>query len=270
MVLWIVTSGGLFILLCALIRYHRKRQGLYARLAQERTAHLAQHRPTLLALPASAVCTAFATERLIRVPQFVSAETLAHLRAEADASHGYIERSYIPACKQGGTLSYENLHTLAPHSLGMYHAEAMRQWVTAVVGTEVFPTCDHDQSSCVILYYNRVGDHIGWHYDNNFYKGRRFTVLLAVHNQAADGGLSSGNLQYLGAEGQPITVDTSPNVLVLFEGTQVRHCVTPVAQGDVRVMLSMTYCTNPHLGRLQEVTRRLKDVGLYGLRALWD
>jgi len=124
--------------------------------------------------------------------------------------------------------------------------------------------------SFLSLYYDQEGDHIGWHYDHNFYKERRFTVLLAVQNMAADGGCSAGHLQYRRAGGQIIRVDTVPNVLVLFEGIRVHHCVTPVAKGDVRVMLSLTYCTDPRLGRVQEVVRRLKDVGLYGLRALWD
>jgi hypothetical protein len=223
-----------------------------------------------MARPTPALSTAFATERLVRVVNFVSAETLAHLQTEADAGRSHVERSYIPAYKQGGTLSYERMHSLAPHGLGVYHSEAMRQWISAVVGEDVFPTCDHDQSSCLLLYYDREGDHIGWHYDQNFYKGRRFTVLLAVQNAAADGGVASGHLQHRRAGGEIIPVDTSPNVLVLFEGMRVHHCVTPVAKGDVRVMLSLTYCTDPRLGRVQEVVRRFKDVGFYGLRALWD
>jgi hypothetical protein len=271
MVLWLIILGSIgFLLLLMYQRHRHQRLALYTRLALQRTAHGGPDMPGISKPATPLLATEFAAERLIRIANFLPEETLASLQAEAAAGRSQSERSYIPAYKQGGTLSYERMHTLAPRSLGLYHSEALRQWVSRVVETEVFPTCDYDQSSCVLLYYDHAGDHIGWHYDQNFYKGRRFTVLLAVHNSAADGGFSAGNLQHRQASGQVVSVDTSPNTLVLFEGARVRHCVTPVAPGDTRVMLSFTYCSNPQLGRFQEVTRRFKDVGLYGLRALWD
>jgi hypothetical protein len=67
-----------------------------------------------------------------------------------------------------------------------------------------------------------------------------------------------------------VSVATALHVFVLFAGAQVRHGVTPVTTGDLRVMLTMTYCTDPRLGRLRKVVRRVKDVGLSGLHALWD
>ena len=65
-------------------------------------------------------------------------------------------------------------------------------------------------------------------------------------------------------------IDTSPNVLVIFEGAKVLHRVTPTAEGDLRIMLSMTYCADSTTNPLKEFARRVKDTAFYGIRALWD
>ena len=56
--------------------------------------------------------------------------------------------------------------------------------VATIAGVDTLvPTPLHDQSSCSVLVYEKPGDHIGWHYDHNFYKGRHFTVLIPIVNR---------------------------------------------------------------------------------------
>lgn len=80
----------------------------------------------------------------------------------------------------------------------------------------------------------------------------------------------SGRLLYCGQDSQIRSLHTPPNMLVLFEGAYIRHCTTAVGQDDLRVILSMTYSTDPRIEHVQEIGRRLKDVAYYGPRALWD
>jgi hypothetical protein len=70
--------------------------------------------------------------------------------------------------------------------------------------------------------------------------------------------------------GEVIECDTSEGVLVLFEGARVFHRASPVAEGDLRVMLSMTFCTDPRIHPVKELARRVKDTAYYGPRALID
>jgi hypothetical protein len=229
-------------LLVGLRQRWRHRRAFYQRLAQNRTQDLKRYQPILVAStslqkvvgewsavhpipsaestdgtvtarsigPEAELHLSFKAEPLVYVQPFLSAASLACLQAEAEANRKYAERSYIPGHKQGGTLAYEHLHTLAPHCLAFYHADATQQWVSAVVGADVYPTCNHDQSSCSILYYDRQGDHIGWHYDHNFYKGRHFTVLLGLHNTCAANGQLSGRLLYCGQDSQIRSLHTPP------------------------------------------------------------
>jgi hypothetical protein len=80
--------------------------------------------------------------------------------------------------------------------------------------------------------------------------------------------LSSAKL-FVCKDNTETVVPTPPNSLVLFEGARVRHGVTRLAQGECRIIMSMTYCANPSATRTQTVQRRFKDIAYFGLRALW-
>ncbi|MFO0994688.1 MAG: 2OG-Fe(II) oxygenase [Hyphomicrobiales bacterium] len=179
------------------------------------------------------------------------------------------ERSYLPAHKKGGTVAYETLAQKAPAIVALYRSEAFRDLISQITGVTVEPTPLHDQSSCSILFYEKPGDHIGWHYDHNFYKGRHFTVLIPLVNRDSKSqGLSAARL-HAKLGGKDVEVATPPNRMIVFEGARVRHKVTPIAEGERRVVWSMTYCADPRNSAWQGVARRVKDTAFFGLRALW-
>lgn len=252
-------------------RHHAKRTRLYRTLAEERQQVVRQYAALLPALPeCNGLSESFRKFYLVRREDFLAPEALRRLRDECLANQGRAERTYLPVHKKGGTLSYEALHRHSPACLAFFHSEALRRWVSDVVGAEVRPCADHDQSACSILYYDQAGDHINWHFDHNFYKGRHFTVLLSLVNRSAQGGPSTSQLQTKDAAGAVTVVDTSENSIVVFEGARVLHRASPAEAGDVRVILSMTFSTDPRVPWLKEAMRRCKDTAYYGLRALWD
>jgi hypothetical protein len=178
-------------------------------------------------------------------------------------------RSYIPTHKKGGTVSYGQIHDACPSCLAFYHCEPVVHFVSQLVGERVGHAPDHDQSAESILYYNKAGDHIQWHFDLNFYKGRQFTALLYLVNHAANGALSTGKLCYRNAQGREIEVDTSENTFVVFEGSKTWHRATRTQPGDLRIMLSMTFNTDRTITRWGELARRIKETAYFGLRGLW-
>ncbi len=267
-VLSLVAAFGL----AALWRRHRNhRNRVYAELARGRDDIVRAHslrvqHPEL----AAGLATVFAQSRLVTVPNFIDPEDLSRLGSEARANLCRVERSFIPRHKQGGTVAYERLHRHAPACVAFYHSPEVQQFVSRVIGVPVFPTPDQDQSSLSLLCYTEAGDHIQWHYDHNFYRGRHFTVLLPLINTGPDGGLSQSQFQEQRSRNEVCSHDTSPNTLVIFEGARIRHRATPIGPGDERLMLSMTYSADPRNNRLKELIRRVKDTAFYGLRALWD
>lgn len=262
-----VAVGG-----AALAVSHRvgSRRRYYRELAAKRVAAIRGNDPTLHAAPPPyELRRSFAREPIIRVADFLEEQSLARLRDEALAVAHRKKRSYIPTHKKGGTVSYEDLHRFCPACLAFYHGPVVQAWVTALVEQSVGPAGDHDQSANSLLYYDEAGDHIHWHYDHNFYRGRQFTALLNLFNRSKSGGLSASTLVYRALSGDEIEVDTRENSFVVFEGARVLHRATPTADGDVRIMLSMTYNTDARISALGEALRRVKDTAFYGMRVLW-
>ena len=259
----------------ALIRTHRRgRDRMYAQLEGAR-AGIVQRAPIEVDVGATArdpatLASAFDAEGLLRVDEFVSPATLNCLCDEALRGIPRMDPSSIPLHKKGHTLSYEEVLRLAPHAVSFYYSRWVQRWLSIVTGTNACPTPVQDQSSLSVLCYKEAGDHIGWHYDHNFYRGRHFTVLLALANRSARGGLSQGRLERQLPDGTAQAIDMPEGALVVFEGKRVRHRVTPIAEGDLRVILSMTYCDDPRISRVKELARRVKDTAFFGIRALWD
>lgn len=263
---------GLVMGIAVLVAWHRsRRHRLYHQMATRRSETIAGTRIELHErLERAALHQEFERDWLLRVENFLAPETFQRLQQECLENLPHLERNYVPRHKQGGTVAYETLHRTAPNCLGFYHSPELASWLDDVIGAKVGPTANYDQSSCSILCYTEPGDHIGWHFDHNFYQGRHFTALLSVKNSSAAGGVSASQLMRQTMDGQEITVDTSENVFVLFEGNKVRHKATPTQAGDLRIILSMTFGTDSRTGGLKEIIRRCKDTAFFGIRALWD
>jgi hypothetical protein len=179
------------------------------------------------------------------------------------------KRVHIPTHKRGVTIPYAEIQRSYPEIARFYQNESLACRISETVRVGLLHTPLHDQSSCSVLIYDQPGDRIGWHYDHNFYNGRHFTALLPLVNEhVSERRLSSAELMVRTRRGD-ITVPTPPNSLVLFEGAFVRHTVTPLGSDERRVILSMTFCSNPTTGPLRDLQRRFKDIAYLGLRALW-
>jgi len=206
-------------------------------------------------------------DRVLWLNQFLPVDIFAKLAG--DLQQLVAERSFIPTHKKGGTVAYETLVTRTPAIVSLYHDAAFQEFVSSVVGQPIVPTPIQDQSSLSLLIYDRPGDHIGWHFDHNFYLGRHFTVLLSLVNEGCSAGSLSHATLMAKAHGEDLVVRTPPNTLVVFEGARVLHKVTPILAGEKRVILSMTYCTDPRASLLQGIVRRVKDIAFFGIRSLW-
>lgn len=284
----ILTGCGLTVAAAWLLRHRSRRVRHLSLLAAQRADILRDAAIQIAAADPQHLAREFAREHITRVENFVTPDCLQTLRAEALAHIPEMKRTFIPLHKKGATLAYEQIHALAPHCLAFYHDPDIQQWISRVIGVPIVPTPDQDQSSLSILCYSEPGDHINWHYDHNFYRGRHFTVLLSLVNERVEGSgpsvagpttfdarpadtpLSQGTLQRRLPGGGIQDFDTSPNTLMVFEGARVRHRASPVGDHERRVILSMTYCTDPRISRYKEFLRRCKDTAFFGLRALWD
>jgi hypothetical protein len=191
------------------------------------------------------------------------------VRAVGDAQQA-INRNYIPGHKQGGSVGRHALEKLAPFVADLYRSPALIEWLSQVCGQPLLPTPPQDPHAFALYFYTEPGDHIGWHYDTSYYAGRRYTLLLGVKDD------SSCELEYqLHTRDSAAKVETGslhmhPGDLVFFDGDRLRHRITPLKSGEVRVSLTFEYVTDPHMQPWWRFVSNMKDaVAYFGFRQVF-
>jgi hypothetical protein len=68
----------------------------------------------------------------------------------------------------------------------------------------------------------------------------------------------------------PGSVRIPPGGLVFFDGDKLRHRITPLAEGEVRVSLTFEYLTDPRMHPWRRVISNMKDaVAYFGFRQVF-
>jgi hypothetical protein len=132
------------------------------------------------------------------------------------------------------------------------------------VNEELLLCPDNDPHSCALYYYTQPGDHIGYHFDKSYYKGKRYTVLMGLIERSEQCRLVA-RLRTPGStedvSDQPVPLD--PGSLVIFNGDTLWHAVTPLGPREERIVLTLQYVTNQEMGPFQRAFSNLKDVFAY-------
>jgi len=216
-------------------------------------------------LAVGAYAKQFKKNKLLVIDNFIMPEFVKnHFLPEIENCNDYIHRVFVPTFKKSGSVSSQNLEKYAPQLYALYRSEIMKQFVEKITG-ESLQLCPKDDPHSVALYhYTEPGDYIGVHYDKSFYCGRRFTVLLGMIQDAC----ASKLVCYLGAtkfnrRKNPMDVFTHPGTLVIFDGDVLWHEVTPLAENERRVVLTMEYVTDNRMTRLNRFVSHFKDRLLY-------
>lgn len=206
----------------------------------------------------------------LHVPQFLPAAVTAGLAAAARAVEPMVNRNYLPGHKQGGSVSR---HTLDRHAAAigrLYRSAALVDWLQRIAGEPLQLSPTADPHAYAFYYYTQRGDHIGWHYDTSYYAGRRYTVLVGVVDE------SSCRLDYelhTRDRGTPVvaaSVRIAPGGLVVFDGDRLRHRISPLAEGERRISLTLEYVTDTRMGAAARLLSNLKDAFAYfGLRQVF-
>lgn len=182
-----------------------------------------------------------------------------------------LNRNFIPGHKKGGSVSYYTVREHAPPFLALYRSHPFLDLLRTITEAPVTICPDHDPHSCALYYYTEPGDHIGFHYDTSYYQGARYTILMGLVDRSSQCQL----VCHLYKDDpnratQELRFATAPGDMVIFNGDKLWHAVTPLAEGEERVVLTMEYVTNPHMNPLKRLYSNLKDAfGYFGIRAVF-
>ena len=128
--------------------------------------------------------------------------------------------------------------------------------------------CPSEDPHTYALYcYTKPNDHVGFHYDTSYYRGERYTVLIGLVDDSSCrlvGKLHRNNPK---RKTQTMSIALKPGTLVIFNGNNLYHKVTPLGQGETRIALTMEYVTDSSMNPIARLVSNFKDaVGYFGFR----
>jgi len=195
---------------------------------------------------------------------FLPKRILETLLSDLERARSRSHRSYIPGQKKGGSVGRHALSALDCRFGELYGSPAFRGLLEAITGEHLEECPSDDLHACALYCYTEPGDHIGWHFDTSFYRGRRFTILLGLVENAS----CQLECELFRRDPERESIFQShtlkPGTLVLFDGDRLWHRVTPLASGDSeRFALTMEYVTDPTMSPLRRLISKVKDASAY-------
>jgi hypothetical protein len=211
-----------------------------------------------------------AQNEFLMIENFLDPSVVAAMVGEAGALRSKINRNYVPGKKKGGSVSSFALAEAAPVTVALYQSPALMALLGRIVGEQLLVCPESDPHRCALYYYTEKGDHIGYHFDTSFYRGKRYTVLIGLIER------SSSRLECQLYKDDPsrkteeLRIATNPGALVVFNGDKLWHCVTPLGENEERVVLTFEYVTDQRMGLLHRLVSDVKDaVAYFGWRSLF-
>lgn len=206
----------------------------------------------------------------LTIDQFFPSSVIDQFMVDVDHVRPHLNRNYIPTHKKGGSVSYYLLSQSAQSILSFYRSPIFMQWLSRLVNAPLMLCPDDDPHACALYLYTEPGDHIGFHYDTSYYKGARYTVLLGLRDRSTSRLVCQLHTKDPGRESKELSLTTDPGTLIVFNGDKLYHCVTPLGEGEERIVLTLQFVTDPSMTPFKRWFSNMKDaVGYFGLPALF-
>lgn len=219
--------------------------------------YLQRHKPRLVYLPVQEVMLNAGLDSVLMPEDFATLQKqVKQLPATRTSLFGW---------RQSAVTDATSIMHHAPFCLDIYNSLSLRQKVQVATGVRdrLDPLPLSMPLSCCLLRYDKAGDHITWHYDNNYHKGKTFTVLLTVFNRNAAGQCCSGNQSCRMIDGTEVCQDTRENSLVVLDGSNTLHSTKKLQEGEVRLVLSMVFCTDSRQTPWQAFCTSVKNISFF-------
>ncbi len=203
----------------------------------------------------------FADGEHVILEELVPRAFVARALAEIDTARK--TRSSIPWFRSAAHVGWRALQRIAPISTAIYRSAVFVDWMTALVGKPMQLKHPSDDHACATYEYERAGDHMRFHYDTcGCDDGASYSQLLSLHDRSSQRLLVDLHTR----DGKPVerrSLATPAGTLTVFCGSKVWHAVTPLGPGERRVILSMSYATDPTMPPWRWLFENIKDAVLY-------
>ena len=197
-------------------------------------------------------------------------DLVAQLTREAVELKPSARRRHIPGYKKSGSVSYHQLAEAAPTIMSLYRDPSFIALFASLAGSPLVPCPDEDPHACALYYYTEPGDRIGFHYDSSHYEGERYTVLVGLVNRSRSE-LVCHPYRKMSCAQLELRISTAPGTVVFFNGGNIWHSVSPVGEGEERIVLTLEYVTDPTMSAARRLLSNVKDaVTYFGFKEVWS
>jgi hypothetical protein len=159
--------------------------------------------------------------------------------------------------KSGKTVATNKINQLDRNIIDWYID--FSKVISNIIGQDVKHTSLLFPTSCALLVYDKPGDFINWHFDQNHFKGRFFTVLLPITVEETD-----TKYTYIDPLGVRQHISQNDGNIV-FEGSKVFHAATKLGPNQKRIVLSLQYVTDDTIDSYNSFLMMLKDFAYIGI-----
>jgi hypothetical protein len=201
---------------------------------------------------------------------FLPEEVVRRWDLELESLRPRIHRNFIPKHKKGGSVIYDVLAESAPTIDAVYRSAALLGFLRRLFGEPVDLCPRSDPHRCALYAYTEVGDHMGFHYDTSYYRGKRYTLLLGLRDNSSSRLVCHLYTKVPSREKRILEIETRPGTLVAFNGDRLWHSVTPTREGEQRFVVTMEYVTSASMNPFLRFVSNMKDaIAYFGFREVF-
>ena len=129
--------------------------------------------------------------------------------------------------------------------------------VSETVGENVDFADDIEKYKIFARLYEDSGDHIDWHYDNNYTDGNRYTLVIPIVqdlNNTSEFMIKDRNTQY------EFKVPLKVGQGVVYNGSITYHKITPQTEGAIRMVVIIPFYSNKNMSLFNSIRMKIRNL----------
>ena len=154
-------------------------------------------------------------------------------------------------------LDYNGMAKCCPELLNVYFTDKLCRSAAAALGIEKLYLNDPGiDVNCIFLRKYVAGDHLAFHYDNNFSIGTRYSAVIPLH-------ITPNNTSEFIMMDDENRIQIMPIPLgqgVVYNGWQIRHAITGQMEGEERIVVVVHLYDNPQMNTWGSLRKKARDM----------
>jgi len=160
---------------------------------------------------------------------------------------------------QGKKLDYQQIKKLCPELIDYYLNDTFKNYIISIINKNIEFAPESDHYRFFARLYENDDDFLNWHYDNNFTKGKRYTIVIPLLIDECN----TSEFQIKDRQNSTIITFKIPiGKGVLYNGSNVYHKITQQKKNCKRLVIIIPIYENYSLtfsGYIRTKIRNITD-----------